>query len=48
MKSASVPKTRLWDKGNHGLGLPLFKIDDPRGRLFVRAKSQTCNNEGAI
>jgi hypothetical protein len=29
----------------HGMGV-LYKIADPRGRLFVRASSQLCNNGG--
>jgi hypothetical protein len=40
-------KYTVMDKINGNAGV-LFKIDDPRGRLFVRAKSRLCSNGGAI
>jgi hypothetical protein len=33
-------KTTVTDRSNNGLGLFLYKIDDPRGRFLVRAASQ--------
>jgi hypothetical protein len=33
-------------KRNKGLGLSLYKIDDPRGQFLVRATSQLCNIQG--
>ena len=36
----------VMDNTKNGLGLSLSKIEDTRGRLFVRAKSELCNNGG--
>jgi len=40
-------KYTLMDEIIFGAGI-LLRIDDPRRRFFVRAKSQLCNNVGAI
>jgi hypothetical protein len=59
MKSASVQETRLWLTPNaarrfytrssiaHGCAFHPCAIDDPRGRLLVRATSQLRSNGGA-